>query len=783
VLPPITVLLVLGIGAILSAPLLWKRSGIVTSVLVLGAITALGYLLYQQKEIGFHDSALRKASLLEPSRAIVYGRISDITNEGFRIRARVEVDSLSFDSTLIFTGDVLQLTLTDSVSATSLEEGGYYKIFGTLEPLRHATNPYAFSYDDRLQEQEGFTAKLRARSHFDLYKLFPQKPTLVVSVHLWLRGLAESTKGVIRRNIADPVTSDFVIAVVLGDRKSLDYDVQQDFTKAGISHLLAISGFNVGIISLLFLGILRILRVRWRFVRIPMLMLAVAFYSMLVGLTPSVVRSLIMIELFLLALLLERKPDALNIISGAALLTLLFRPYDLFDVGFQLSYAAVFGILLLYPEMKRLFLKQTDSEKAIRKYIKEGALVSLSATLATLPITAFHFYQISLIGLLVNIVAIPLGALITAIGFLLIPVGLLSTWLGTIYGDAVTVLTSFLLWLTHLSAELPFSSIAAPQPTVYLIIPIILGIFYVVWSKSKKQLVARIGICVVLFLIGGLIDIPYVKNVLDKDKLEVLFFDVGQGDCILIHTPNGKDAMIDFGDSYKEKSAFQYAVLPLLKAENCNVLDKAFLTHLHRDHYGGLAECVNNIGIAGFYGSGEHSSDWGVQTLDRDLLDRNVPVSQAYTGDRFQLDSDVFLYVLNPAKENVKLYGTLKSSEINHGSLVLKLVYKNTSFLLLGDVEASDEERLVAQYGDWLHSDVVKVAHHGSKSSSSDELITASDPRYAVISVGRNNHFKHPHQEVLARWYTHGSKILRTDRNGAVLLQSDGREVRQVDWR
>ena len=313
----------------------------------------------------------------------------------------------------------------------------------------------------------------------------------------------------------------FVEAVVLGDRSDMDKETLNDFTTSGVAHILAVSGFNVAIVSLVVAQLLRIFGIYWLRTRISITMMMVLLYSAIVGFQPSVIRALLMIELYLLAKLLERKPDPLNIVMSAAAINLLLRPYDLFDVGFQLSYAGVLGMILIAPKIRWLLLPEKNeipSKHPRWRSIIEASALSIGASIASYPVIAAHFYRISFIGLVANIPLIPLSAIITALGFLLLPLTAISHWLGQVYGDATAYLSDLLLWLTKLSAHVPSAAHAAASPSWVFLVLLGLSLIFCLRSPTRQRFVGRISIVLSCFFALWVIGVPFSNSLLAKNE-------------------------------------------------------------------------------------------------------------------------------------------------------------------------------------------------------------------------------------------------------------------------
>ena len=810
--PAVLVALALGIGiavgnvffipigiamiAAVALLLIWRVNFLWTSLLFFSFLI-LGEQLMALDTATYKSTTLSSIASMKPTKAALTGTLEEVDETSSEYLWIFKTDSISVasQSPIAISGRVL-LRLPKNIYQHVLlpDEGSKLRVFCSLEPFHPPTNPHEFASDLKLQTTTHTEATGFIHSRFDYYILSTPKQNILSQMGHALQNIHQTLLTLLDSAIEQGNARGFVEAVVLGDRSDMDKETLNDFTTSGVAHILAVSGFNVAIVSLVVAQLLRIFGIYWLRTRISITMLMVLLYSAIVGFQPSVVRALLMIELYLLAKLLERKPDPLNIVMSAAAINLLLRPYDLFDVGFQLSYAGVLGMILIAPQIRWFLLPERDNSKSFKtqpkhpqwRKILEASALSIGASIASYPVIAAHFYRISFIGLVANIPLIPLSAIITALGFLLLPITAISGWLGHLYGDATAYLSNLLLLLTKLSAHVPSAAHAAASPSWIFLTLLGLAIIFCLLSPTRARFIGRLSIVLSCFFALSMLSVPFSNSVLAKNegKLQVLFFDVGQGDCILLHTPSGKSYFVDFGRvNLNGNAAIERTAIPFLRAEDITQVAGGFISHMHTDHFGGAPALLKNCNVSSLMTSGERVGDRTARLLDTISREQHTQLCVLSRGDTLHLDKDITLYFLHPDRNVLEQKLTAYGQNIHSGMLAFRLVYRNTSFLFLGDVERSEEEEMLADYGSLLKSNVVKVAHHGSLTSSSKEFVAATHPDYAVISVGEHNHFGHPSPAIVKRWMAAGANVSRTDLDGAELFVSDGDLVNKVDWK
>lgn len=582
-----------------------------------------------------------------------------------------------------------------------------------------------------------------------------------------------------------PETAGLISAITTGERSFISRSVREAFNNSGLAHLLSISGTHFGLFSIMLFSvfIFTIRRLPYRLLQALTLYLTPAqlsailcipfmlFYLSISGGSPPAIRSFVMISVFLAGLLLGRKGFWLHSLLFAAVLLVLWEPYLVLSLSFQLSFVAVLfiGFSLETPgqgasfdrhrtkeqgekekhDIDSILLKE-DKENKVFRYIKKSIMITVAASVGTAPLVAYHFHYLSAISPFTNLLVAPL------IGFTVIPLALLSSFLfiatGVYIGAPIVEISAeFSLWLTHMMAEIPFASVMVPAFPPILLITFYAGfLFYVVGGKRRKLLIVPF----LPLLIYG------VFHIADRPELTVHYLDVGQGDAAVVELPDKKTILIDTGRSGTEAASF-------LRYRGINHIDGLILSHVHPDHTGGLRKILDEFSVSELWDNGR------IAYPKKFIL----PASVRHLSRGDVLNNGVYsITVLHPYREFYTLLGTDYDAE-NNASLVMKISGRNYSFLFSGDIE-EEAEHDITHLGTWLISDILKTPHHGSSTSAGVAFLKSVAPSVAVISAGRDNAFGHPTKEVLAR--LKGRAILRTDRDGAIKIteKSTGLQIK-----
>ncbi len=558
-------------------------------------------------------------------------------------------------------------------------------------------------------------------------------------------------------------------ALLLGEKSKINNEIEDSFRQASLSHMLAISGAHISYILLGVSTALAYIKIHKRCAKF-VICLFLLFFMFLAGGSPSIVRACIMAILNLIAEMLFEKTDTFNNIGISAFIILLFNPYALLDISFQLSFGGTIGIVtfveLLYNiRLKRKGItkrkeqkekngkiqgkKHRESTYKILIYVEQTTIMSIAANIVITPIMLYNFSSVSLVFIISNLLATPIMGICLIFGMIFL-VSLIITPLAYVVAFLLGPLLKIFIIVANFSGKIPFSKILMPTPKIWQILIYYLAIIIYFFKDDIKKIYPRIldnykKIIVFLIIITLL---PYLLAIIPTSQLKIHFIDVGQGDSMLIITPSKKKILVDGGGSeFGTFDVGEQTLLPYLLNKSIISIDYLIFTHFDSDHCQGLFTVLENINVKNVIIGEQGKECENFNRFSEIIRKKHINKIMVRAGDKVTIDKDCSLEILFPDTE------LIKQNILNNNSIVTRFLYKNYSMLITGDIEKIAEEKLIRKYKDTkeLKANILKVAHHGSKSSSIQQFLEEVKPEIALIGVGEKNTFGHPNDGVLER--------------------------------
>lgn len=567
--------------------------------------------------------------------------------------------------------------------------------------------------------------------------------------------------------------------ILLGDCTDISSEVKENFKECNLSHMLAVSGAHL---SYLIIGINLILSKKIfgkRASKIITIFIIIIFMN-ITNMSPSIERAGISSIICIIASLIHRKPDAINAVAVAVLCTVIKNPFSILNIGMQLSYAGTLSLLMFAngreKNNSREIIENSEKGKNIKKYLVESIKVTLCANILIMPLTIYKFNTISLNFILANLVAGPLLGLSLILGLIMLVTSFISLNIAKFISFILNIILIILMKSTKLISQIPYSNITVITPYLISIVIIytitFLGYCIAKSPELRKRLKVNKKLIIKTIAIALSITIISVAtlNLLEEKKLKLYFVDVGQGDCTYLKTPSGKNILIDGGgNSDKEKyDVGKKVLLPYLLDRRVKKLDYIIVSHFDADHAQGLEAVIQNIKVKNIIVCKQASDSALYKEIIKLCKKKNVNIITVKRGQTIKIDKYVHFEILHPG--NIMLDDG--KGGLNANAIVAKMYCtiknKTTTIMFTGDIEEKAEEELVKIYGDKLKADILKVAHHGSKTSSIAEFLKCVSPKIALIGVGKDNTFGHPNSGVLSRLENINAKIYRTDKLGEI---------------
>ncbi len=649
-----------------------------------------------------------------------------------------------------------------------------------LRPFRNFNNPGRYNYELAMRVR-GITC---AASVTDGRRIVPMgrgDPG-------FSGGLLEKVRGPVRGLFAQGLSPEdraLYRALVLGERQDLTPIIREPFDRAGLGHILAVSGLHIGLIAwlvftLVMFGLSRsyklALRVPLREAAAILTCLPVIAYAGIAGFQVSSQRAMIMVLAFLLSLVLGREKDVWSTLALAALVILALNPLAVFSISFQLSFFAVTGILWFAPVLYRKMIPAGGGaggkKTMFGRFLAYAAglfSVTLSATVFLLPLTVFYFHRISLVALPANLMVVPV------LGLWVLPLGLMAS-LSLAFSQPLAV---FLIqmgalgleWIRGITGALtqyPWSSVWVITPNVFEL-ALVYSLFFFLFFSGRRPWV-KLGLGMVLVLMAA--DALYwVHRTQFNPHVKITLLDVGQGNSALVRLPGGKRMLID-GGGYPGGvfDTGRMVVAPFLLREKIRRVDYVVLTHPQADHMNGLRFIAAHFDPREFWSNGDRVETPVYGELMEILSSKKIKIRSPPAFESGRILSGVRVDLLHPPAAPKGTPGGGETLGINDRSLVLKLTYGGVSVLFPGDLERAGERSVASRAGPSLRSDVLIAPHHGSRGSCTRFFLERVRPRYVIISCGKGNTFGFPHRDTIGRIREAKAGIIRTDEGGAVEL-------------
>lgn len=602
-------------------------------------------------------------------------------------------------------------------------------------------------YPNKKSNPNGFNEELNYKINNITYKMYANSIDILKynKLKLYLSNLKENICN-IYDNIIPETESNILKAMILGEKQFLDDETVHLYRISGIYHILAISGLHIGILSLFLTKVFKFINRRFGYIFVIIILI---FYCMFTGSSLSTMRATIMCITVLISYMIYRNSDFISSISLSAIILLFKNPYYIFDVGFLYTYTSVLSIAFLGGRICTLYNL---------KGIVNSFIVSFFVTLSIKPITAYYFYNFTLLDSLLNIIIIPFMSIVVIIGFLSTILGMIDIYLAQFLIGSVYYILRFFTYTCKVVENINFNNVIIGRPSIIVIIGLYTMLIFIGYAFYDKYLLKKrkkfINIGMVIFIICVFIAI------LSPRPFNITMLDVGQGDSIVGISDDGV-FLVDGGGS-NSFSTGDSIVLPYLKSKGINSIDFVFVSHNDTDHIKGIVEILDKINIKNLFLPLNISVDENYLELLNIAYNKNIPIYTLQKGDKLTLGNNTVFDIIHPNKD-------FNSKDDNNNSLVFKLTYKNNSMLFTGDIE-NNAEKFILENNLNLSADILKIAHHGSKTSTSEDFVKKVNPSIALISCKENNIYNHPDEQTINTLKNNNISIYGTYKNNAISI-------------
>ena len=692
--------------------------------------------------------------------------------------------------------------------------GDYICMSGTVSVPDSATNPGTFDQYIYLRNKGYYLCISNGTIESGNHRPY--------SIEGFLYGIKNRCTKIID-NSFDSESAGIVKAMLVADKSTLDKNIKKLYSENGIAHIMAISGVHVAIIGMTLYGFLRKLRIG-RLISGTFSIAIIILYGIMTGMSSSTERAVIMLILSIAAEYFGRKTDAPTSMGFAMIIMVLGNPYVILDAGFQLSFAAITGVTVVAPQLRKLlrmfkrFIKEADEKKkqkhkkimSLRKMIIkliDALVVGIASFITTTPVIIYYYYQFPPYSILINLIVIPLVSLIVGGSILVVLTGLFFTGAAVVMTYPVRLILFGYKYLCIFASGLPGASVLVGHISIgmvfvyYLSVVLIFAILRMIRIGKTER-----GGPILYLMLATVLFLTVVYEVYSYDKsLKIVYMDVGQGDGVLLRTSGHGGILIDGGSS-SNKRVGEYVMVPVLKYYGVSEVEYAFVSHGDVDHVSGLEYLLNEeqsgVHVVNLV-LPEYGDQDALQELKSEATANNVNIIYMKPGDNITYN--------HQHAETINIECLYPDEEAGHGVLDtnnLSMILKTTitwdvreadienlnkssdsdaslSLLFVGDAGIAAEKRLIELYGknslgeisDSIACDILKVGHHGSRNSSGSDFLKRVSAMYGIISCGKDNRYGHPHAETLERLKMADTKYMTTKEHGAIILS-----IERGDW-
>lgn len=673
----------------------------------------------------------------------------NISIEG-TIISDIEEKEYNYTFTIRTKDDYFLVNLKKNKEEISLEYGDKLQISGEYQEPNKARNYKGFDYKNYLKIN-----KIYGIIRVDLYtNIIIKHQKNLSNFKLLIHKIREKLK----ENIQELLTKETYalgIGILIGDNSRINEKIVEDFKNSNLSHMLAVSGAHINYVVLTVSILFTKKRAGIKAQRVVTIMMML-FFMELTQMTSSVVRAGISCIIYMLASLLYRKADVINAMAISTLLILLNNPFKLFDIGFQLSYAGTLGIILFCK------LINIPIKNKLLKYLKDSIIISISANIFIIPIMMYQFNTISLTFILSNLLAGPLLGISIILEIIVLLISFMSINIAAIPAKVLNILLILIINIANWFSNIEISKIYVITPQIISIVAYYLICAAIILKQKNRKIIVIIMLTV---LIVNFFPTP--------KKLRINFIDVGQGDSTLIRTETNKVILIDSGGSTASSSfdVGNKVLLPYLLDRRIKKIDFIIVSHFDADHCQAFETVIDNINVRKVVVCKQLMITQEYLNIINKCKKKNIKIIVVERGDKLKIDKRTEFEILHPGER----FLDDGKGGLNANAIVCKMNYKLNngkifSILFTGDIEVEAEKELEQVYGKKLKADILKVAHHGSKTSSREKFIKLVSPKIALIGVGENNKFGHPADITLERLEKENVKVYRADQMGEISI-------------